>query len=81
MRYRRREAVRSFTFGVRAGGWLGLIGPNGAGKSSILRACAGIVPFTGEVVIDGTSLQLAIAASAVRRSWRTCPSRRCCRTT
>jgi iron complex transport system ATP-binding protein len=58
VRYRRREAVRGFTFGVRAGGWLGLIGPNGAGKSSILRACAGIVPFTGDVVIDGTSLQL-----------------------
>jgi iron complex transport system ATP-binding protein len=58
VRYRRREAVRGFTHVVRAGGWLGLIGPNGAGKSSILRACAGIVDFDGDIAVDATSLAL-----------------------
>jgi iron complex transport system ATP-binding protein len=58
VRYRRREVVHGFTTSVRAGGWLGLIGPNGAGKSSILRACAGIVPFDGDVFVDGSSLAL-----------------------
>ena len=58
VRYRRREALQPFTHTVRSGGWLGLIGPNGAGKSSLLRACAGIVPYGGDVVVDGTSLSL-----------------------
>lgn len=37
-----------------AGGELvGLIGPNGSGKSSLMRACAGLLPCTGKIRIDG----------------------------
>jgi iron complex transport system ATP-binding protein len=38
---------------VGAGGWLGLIGPNGAGKTTLLRAVAGLLPYRGEVLLDG----------------------------
>ncbi|WP_205314653.1 ABC transporter ATP-binding protein [Nocardioides houyundeii] len=31
-----------------------VIGPNGAGKSTLLHALAGLVPMTGQVLVDGT---------------------------
>ncbi len=34
-----------------------LIGPNGSGKTTLLKAIAGMVPYSGEVLIDGTNLR------------------------
>ncbi len=58
VRYGRTEVVRGFTDTVRSGEWLGLIGPNGAGKSSLLKAVVGVVPSTGEVLVDGSPMML-----------------------
>jgi iron complex transport system ATP-binding protein len=58
VRYGKRQAIAPFTDTVRPGEWLCLIGPNGAGKSSILRAVAGLVPHTGTIDVDGSSLSL-----------------------
>ncbi len=41
---------------VADGEWLALIGPNGAGKTTLLRAIARLVPFTGEIVLAGRSV-------------------------
>jgi iron complex transport system ATP-binding protein len=38
---------------VQRGEWLALIGPNGAGKTTLLRAIARLVPFSGEISLDG----------------------------
>ena len=38
---------------VDPGEWLALIGPNGAGKTTLLRAIARLVPFSGEISLDG----------------------------
>jgi iron complex transport system ATP-binding protein len=46
-------AVRGLSLRAESGGWTALIGPNGAGKTSALRALAGLVPFDGEVRIEG----------------------------
>jgi cobalamin transport system ATP-binding protein len=46
-------AVRGLTFRAETGGWTALIGPNGAGKTSALRALVGLVPYEGEVTLDG----------------------------
>ena len=46
-------AVRGLSLRVEAGEWTALIGPNGAGKTSALRALAGLVPYEGEVAVDG----------------------------
>jgi iron complex transport system ATP-binding protein len=54
----RRTAVHGFSDTVRSGEWLGLIGPNGAGKSSILRAIVGVIPSSGDVFVDGSSMTL-----------------------
>lgn len=41
---------------VGSGELLGLIGPNGAGKSSLLRAIAQLLPYEGEIRLDGVDL-------------------------
>jgi len=58
VRYGKRTAVHAFDGTVRSGEWLGLIGPNGAGKSSLLQAIVGIVPSSGEILVDGAPLSL-----------------------
>ncbi|HKX48000.1 MAG TPA: ABC transporter ATP-binding protein [Gaiellaceae bacterium] len=45
--------VRGVDVSVADGEWLALIGPNGAGKTTLLRAIARLVPFAGEIVLDG----------------------------
>jgi iron complex transport system ATP-binding protein len=51
-----RPVVRNVDVSVADGEWLGLIGPNGAGKTTLLRAMARLVPFAGEIVLDGQVL-------------------------
>ena len=47
------RAVDRFSAAFEPGSWVALIGPNGAGKSSILRALCRLLPFTGDVRIEG----------------------------
>jgi iron complex transport system ATP-binding protein len=49
--------VRDLDLSVESGEWLSLIGPNGAGKTSVLRAIAGLVPFTGQIAVGGTPVR------------------------
>jgi len=55
------DAVVGFNDLLHSGEWLCLIGPNGAGKSSVLRAAAGLVPYTGSVAINQTEIPAASA--------------------
>ncbi|EHD22733.1 MULTISPECIES: ABC transporter ATP-binding protein [Brenneria] len=47
------QAVKQIDFTIRAGEQVTLIGANGAGKSSIVRALAGLQPYTGSVIYRG----------------------------
>lgn len=38
---------------VARGEFIGLIGPNGAGKSTLLKSILGLVPSSGEIILDG----------------------------
>ncbi len=58
VRYGKRVALDPFTERVAPGEWLGLIGPNGAGKSTLLRAVVGLCKRSGDVFVDGASLDL-----------------------
>ena len=49
----RAEVVHGVSMSVERGEWVALIGPNGAGKTTILRALAGLLPFAGQVLLDG----------------------------
>jgi cobalamin transport system ATP-binding protein len=46
-------AVRGASFAAESGEWIVLIGPNGAGKTSVLRAVCGLLPFEGQILLDG----------------------------
>lgn len=43
-----------------------ILGPNGAGKTSLLRAVAGLVPFNGDILIEGCALHSISRADRAR---------------
>ena len=51
--YNGSDVVRDISFDVGSGENLSIIGPNGCGKTTLLKAIAGIIPYRGEVEIDG----------------------------
>jgi iron complex transport system ATP-binding protein len=57
VRFGGHEAVRHASFAAEAGDWVVLIGPNGAGKTSVLRAMCGLLPFDGEILVDGRAVR------------------------
>ena len=57
VRFDGHEAVRHASFAAEAGDWVVLIGPNGAGKTSVLRAMCGLLPFEGEILVDGRDVR------------------------
>ncbi len=48
--------VKGVSFEIRAGRTLGVVGESGSGKSTIGKAVLGLVPFTGQVAIDGVEI-------------------------
>ena len=61
-------AVDNVSMTVRPGKVLGLIGPNGAGKTTVIDAATGFLHhYTGEVVLDGESVDKLSATERARR--------------
>src|SRR5215210_4645236 len=56
VKYGRVIANDSLNLCVRPGEVVGLIGPNGAGKTTFVDAVTGFTSATGEVSLDGVSL-------------------------
>ncbi len=46
------RAVAGVSLDVAAGELVGVIGPNGAGKTTLFNAITGLVPSTGQIVLD-----------------------------
>ena len=44
-----------------------VLGPNGAGKTTLLKALAGLLPRSGDTLLDGAALPRADATACVRR--------------
>jgi branched-chain amino acid transport system ATP-binding protein len=54
--YGKVEAVRNVSLTIAPGSIVTVIGANGAGKTTLLNAAMGILPATGHVAFDGTTL-------------------------
>jgi iron complex transport system ATP-binding protein len=63
----KRPVVDRVDFSARGGRVLGVIGPNGAGKSSLLKAVVGILPYDGEILIQGASARTLDRGERARR--------------
>ena len=62
-----RNVVESVSFAVERGEWVTMIGPNGAGKTSLVRAIAGLVPYRGDIRLDGKSTHRLRRREVARR--------------
>lgn len=51
-----RKLLDGIELSLQPGQLLGLIGPNGAGKSSLLKAIVHLLPYSGEISLDGVAL-------------------------
>lgn len=52
------DVVKHVSFSVHAGENLSIIGPNGCGKTTLLKAIANILPFKGDIELDGKSVHM-----------------------
>jgi ABC-type sugar transport system ATPase subunit len=65
-------AVRDISFSVATGQVLAICGENGAGKSTLMKILSGAVrPDSGEIVLDGQTVQIAVPRDAMERGIRT----------
>jgi iron complex transport system ATP-binding protein len=58
--------VDRVSLAVEPGEWIALLGPNGAGKTSLLRAAAGLVRFSGEIMVAGERVERRSARRIAR---------------
>lgn len=61
-----RVVVDAVTFAAAGGAMIGIVGPNGAGKSTLVQALLGLVPSSGEVMLDGRPIARTSRAHIAR---------------
>jgi iron complex transport system ATP-binding protein len=65
-----RQVLQSIDLQIATGRWTCVVGPNGAGKSSLLKALAGLLPYSGQVLWQGQPLAfLTRQQKALQLSW------------
>jgi iron complex transport system ATP-binding protein len=65
-----RKVLQGIDLQIKAGRWTCVVGPNGAGKSSLLKALAGLLPHSGQVLWQGQPLaSLTRQQKALQLSW------------
>lgn len=59
--------VHDVSLDIPGPGFVGLVGPNGAGKTTLIRAIASLIPFEGEILLDGVPLSRSTSPNLARR--------------
>jgi iron complex transport system ATP-binding protein len=62
-----REVLRDVSFACAFGEVTAVLGPNGAGKSTLLRAVSGLLPYHGQVTLEGAALDSLSAVDRAKR--------------
>ncbi len=57
VRFADRAILHDLAFEFGSGQWIGLLGPNGAGKTTLLRAMAGLIPYSGSILLEGQQVR------------------------
>jgi len=63
--YGRVEAVRGVSLEIPKGGIVTVIGANGAGKTTLMNAIMGVLPSTGDIMLEGRSLRQTLVENRV----------------
>jgi branched-chain amino acid transport system ATP-binding protein len=74
--YGRAEVLAGLDFQIARGQVVTVIGPNGAGKSTTLNALMGLLPFRGQVRLDGVELAATELEDRVMMGMALVPERR-----
>jgi len=61
------EILHGIDLRLPAGRWTSIVGPNGAGKSTLLRVLAGLLPCSGDVLLQGQRIGALTARERARR--------------
>ena len=65
-----RQVLHNIDLQITAGRWTCVVGPNGAGKSSLLKALAGLLPHSGQVLWQSQPLgSFSRQQRALQLSW------------
>ncbi len=71
------QVIRDVSFEVKEGEVVALIGANGAGKSTTLKTISGIIrPQKGEVIFNGTPIQIVEPYKLIEMGLALCPEAR-----
>ena len=74
--YGKAQALQQVSIHVNAGEFVSVVGLNGAGKTTLFNAISGLVPFAGEIRMDGRSLRGQTPARIARDGVVQCPETR-----
>lgn len=74
--YGRVEAVRGVSLEIAEGSIVTVIGANGAGKTTLMNAIMGVLPSSGDVVLDGRSLGASVVEARVGQGLCLVPEKR-----
>ncbi|MEK6627097.1 MAG: ABC transporter ATP-binding protein [Bdellovibrionota bacterium] len=70
------KAVKGISFSFKAGEITSLIGSNGAGKTTTLKALCGLLPHSGEILINQENISALSAPERLKMKIAMCPEGR-----